>query len=199
MARKPVTSARACAGPRGSMNVPTAARMSQHRAAQYAISIARREVAISNPMRLRWLSGLAIAALSACSPAPPPASPPPKVSVVTLKATPVPITTELPGRVNAFRAADVRPQVNGIVLKRLFVEGSEVKEGETRGFDREVLLAMRHPGDLSPRGGAGVSSVLWPKARPEKGSKRIRVSGHFQRIGPRCGKMRGRRRNSALR
>jgi RND family efflux transporter MFP subunit len=45
-------------------------------------------------------------------------------------ASPVPITTELPGRVNAFRDADVRPQVNGVVLKRLFVEGSEVKEGE---------------------------------------------------------------------
>jgi len=50
--------------------------------------------------------------------------------VVTLKATPVPITTELPGRVAAFRVADVRPQVNGIVLKRLFVEGSEVKAGQ---------------------------------------------------------------------
>jgi membrane fusion protein (multidrug efflux system) len=74
---------------------------------------------------------LAFASLSACSPAPPPAPPPvPKVTVITLKATPVPITTELPGRVAAFRVADVRPQVNGIVLKRLFVEGSEVREGQ---------------------------------------------------------------------
>jgi membrane fusion protein (multidrug efflux system) len=77
---------------------------------------------------LRWISALAIVALSACSPTPPPAPPPPpKVSVVTLKAAPVPITTELPGRVAAFRIADVRPQVNGIILKRLFIEGSEVK------------------------------------------------------------------------
>jgi RND family efflux transporter MFP subunit len=73
---------------------------------------------------------LAIVALTACSPTPPPASPPPKVSVVTLQATPVPITTELPGRVAAFRIADVRPQVNGIILKRFFVEGSEVKAGQ---------------------------------------------------------------------
>lgn len=50
--------------------------------------------------------------------------------MVTLKPTPVPITTELPGRVAARRVADVRPQVNGIILKRLFVEGSEVKEGQ---------------------------------------------------------------------
>jgi membrane fusion protein, multidrug efflux system len=60
----------------------------------------------------------------------PPAPPPSKVSVVTLRAQAVPLTTELPGRVTAFRTADVRPQVNGIILKRLFVEGGEVKSGE---------------------------------------------------------------------
>jgi RND family efflux transporter MFP subunit len=47
-----------------------------------------------------------------------------------VRAQAVPITTELPGRVNAYRTADVRPQVNGIILKRLFVEGSEVKAGQ---------------------------------------------------------------------
>jgi membrane fusion protein (multidrug efflux system) len=62
--------------------------------------------------------------------APPPTPAPPKVSVVVLKAESVPITTELPGRINAYRTADVRPQVNGIILKRLFVEGSEVKAGQ---------------------------------------------------------------------
>ena len=62
--------------------------------------------------------------------APPPAPPPPKVSVVTVQAQAVPITTELPGRVAGYRYADVRPQVNGIILKRLFVEGSEVKSGQ---------------------------------------------------------------------
>jgi membrane fusion protein (multidrug efflux system) len=56
--------------------------------------------------------------------------PPPKVSVVTVQARAVPITTELPGRVVGYRTADVRPQVNGIVLKRLFVEGSDVKAGQ---------------------------------------------------------------------
>jgi membrane fusion protein, multidrug efflux system len=53
-----------------------------------------------------------------------------KVSVVTVRAQEVPITTELPGRVTAIRTADVRPQVNGIILKRLFVEGGEVKAGQ---------------------------------------------------------------------
>ena len=62
--------------------------------------------------------------------APPPAPGPPKVSVVTLRTQSVPIVTDLPGRVNAYRTADVRPQVNGIILRRLFVEGSEVKTGQ---------------------------------------------------------------------
>ena len=62
--------------------------------------------------------------------APPPDPPPPHVSVVTLRLEAVPITTELPGRVNAYRTADVRPQVNGIILRRLFVEGGEVKAGQ---------------------------------------------------------------------
>jgi RND family efflux transporter MFP subunit len=77
------------------------------------------------------LGVLGLTLLSGCEhKAPPPAPPPPKVSVVTVKAQTVPITTELPGRVAGYRYADVRPQVNGIILKRLFVEGSEVKAGQ---------------------------------------------------------------------
>jgi membrane fusion protein (multidrug efflux system) len=77
------------------------------------------------------LAVLGLVLLSGCEhKAPPPAPPPPKVSVVTVQAQAVPITTELPGRVAGYRYADVRPQVNGIILKRLFVEGSEVKAGQ---------------------------------------------------------------------
>lgn len=47
-----------------------------------------------------------------------------------MQAQAVPISTELPGRVAGYRTADVRPQVNGIILKRLFVEGSDVKAGQ---------------------------------------------------------------------
>src|SRR5258708_40078734 len=52
------------------------------------------------------------------------------VGVVTVKPRPVTITTELPGRTSSFRVAEVRPQVSGGVLKRLFVEGNEVKAGQ---------------------------------------------------------------------
>jgi membrane fusion protein, multidrug efflux system len=55
---------------------------------------------------------------------------PPRVSVVTLQAQTVAIGTELPARVAAYRTAEVRPQVSGIILRRLFVEGSEVKAGQ---------------------------------------------------------------------
>jgi len=51
----------------------------------------------------------------------------PQVGVVTLKSQPVSLFTELPGRTSAFRSAEVRPQVNGILQKRLFTEGGEVK------------------------------------------------------------------------
>jgi len=50
--------------------------------------------------------------------------------VVTVKPERVILTTELPGRTAAYLIAEVRPQVGGIIQKRLFTEGSEVKEGE---------------------------------------------------------------------
>ncbi len=56
--------------------------------------------------------------------------PPPEVGVVTIHSQPVSLTSELPGRTSAFRAADVRPQVNGLILKRLFTEGDDVKQGQ---------------------------------------------------------------------
>jgi membrane fusion protein (multidrug efflux system) len=54
----------------------------------------------------------------------------PQVTVVTLKAQSVTLTRELPGRTNAFLVAEVRPQVSGILKKRLFEEGSLVKAGQ---------------------------------------------------------------------
>lgn len=60
----------------------------------------------------------------------PAAPPPPEVTVQTLAAQTVPLYTDLPGRTAAYRVAEVRPQVSGIVLKRLFTEGSEVQAGQ---------------------------------------------------------------------
>ena len=52
------------------------------------------------------------------------------VGVYTISEQPLALTTELPGRTAAFRTAEVRPQVSGILLKRLFTEGSNVKAGQ---------------------------------------------------------------------
>jgi len=59
----------------------------------------------------------------------PPAGPP-EVAVVTVHPERVVITTELPGRTSAFLVAEIRPQVNGLIQKRLFTEGSDVKAGQ---------------------------------------------------------------------
>jgi membrane fusion protein (multidrug efflux system) len=94
-------------------------------------AIVERATKICHPARLFLLLVLA-ACLGGCDDKtpPPPAAAKPQVGVVTIHAAPVSITTDLPGRVTAFRVADVRPQVAGVILKRLFVEGSDVKENQ---------------------------------------------------------------------
>ena len=60
----------------------------------------------------------------------PPGDLTPQVTVVTLKMQPVTLTREFPGRTNAYLIAEVRPQVSGILKKRLFEEGAIVKAGQ---------------------------------------------------------------------
>jgi membrane fusion protein, multidrug efflux system len=69
--------------------------------------------------------------LAACGPkqsAPPQQTP--EVGVVTVQPTAVPVVTELPGRTSAFLVAQVRARVDGIVLRREFTEGDQVKAGQ---------------------------------------------------------------------
>ena len=54
----------------------------------------------------------------------------PEVAVVVVRPQRVVLTTELPGRTSPFRVAEIRPQVSGCILKRLFKEGSNVKAGQ---------------------------------------------------------------------
>jgi membrane fusion protein (multidrug efflux system) len=69
--------------------------------------------------------------LGACSrSSPPQAPPPPQVEVVVMHAQPVPLTRNLVGRLSATRSADVRARVAGVLLKRLYTEGSDVKAGQ---------------------------------------------------------------------
>ncbi len=56
--------------------------------------------------------------------------PPPVVGVAVVKEQPVALVTELPGRTSPYAVSEIRPQVSGIIKKRLFVEGSVVKAGQ---------------------------------------------------------------------
>ena len=75
---------------------------------------------------------IAVVLLSACRQENPKtiAPGPMEVGILTIKQQPVNLAVELPGRTAAYRIAEVRPQVGGIIKKRLFTEGSEVKAGQ---------------------------------------------------------------------
>lgn len=77
-------------------------------------------------------AAITLSLLAACGKkdAAPSAPPPPKVAVVTVAPARITLTTELPGRTEASRIAEVRARTAGIVLKRVFKEGGEVKAGE---------------------------------------------------------------------
>ncbi len=58
------------------------------------------------------------------------AMPPTEVTAITAAPETVSVSKELPGRTSAYRIAQIRPQVSGIILKRMFTEGGNVKEGQ---------------------------------------------------------------------
>lgn len=82
------------------------------------------------------LSGLmfsaAVLALAGCGQSAPPQGAPGPVEVGTYQVQPqsLALTTELAGRTAAYQMSEVRPQVNGIIQRRLFVEGADVKAGQ---------------------------------------------------------------------
>ncbi|MCI1016872.1 efflux RND transporter periplasmic adaptor subunit [Herbaspirillum sp. C7C2] len=88
-----------------------------------------------NPPRLLrtlTLAALLALTLAACSRSgeAPKAAAQAEVGYVVVKAQRQAVTTELPGRTSAYLAADIRPQVGGIIQKRLFKEGAKVKAGQ---------------------------------------------------------------------
>jgi len=76
---------------------------------------------------------LLAASLAACSPSTDPAQqqpPPPEVGVITAEPGSAPLERSLVGRLSAFRSADVRARVPGVLVKRVYKEGSDVEEGQ---------------------------------------------------------------------
>ncbi|MFK2891190.1 efflux RND transporter periplasmic adaptor subunit [Dyella flagellata] len=85
----------------------------------------------STPMRTPVLC-LSLLALAACSSKEqgPPKMPPPTVGVVEVQPQTVPLAKDLVGRLSAYRSADVRARVSGVLLKRVYTEGTDVKQGQ---------------------------------------------------------------------
>lgn len=85
-------------------------------------------------MRRVALAGLAALALAGCSSGDEGKAgerPAPEVGFVVMQAKAVPVSVELAGRIAAFEMSEVRPQVTGIIRRRLFAEGALVRAGQT--------------------------------------------------------------------
>lgn len=83
------------------------------------------------PRCILALTCAAALSLAACKKTEEPAAPPPpEVGVITASPQSLPLNRELVGRLSPYRSADVRARVAGVLLKRVYDEGSEVKEGQ---------------------------------------------------------------------
>lgn len=87
---------------------------------------------------VNWCKGIAAAGFvltgslfSGCNQqtAPPPGGPA-EVAIVTIHPEQITLTTELPGRTTAYLIAEIRPQVSGLLQKRMFAEGASVQAGD---------------------------------------------------------------------
>jgi len=76
------------------------------------------------------IAGMSLTGCSKPKSPPPPPGAPPEVGIIVVKPEKVSLTTELSGRTVPQQIAEVRPQVSGIIMKRLFTEGSDVKAGQ---------------------------------------------------------------------
>src|SRR3546814_927022 len=92
------------------------------------------QMKLPQPLSLRIapvvFAAVVVAGCGQTPPSAPPPSGPVHVGAYTVQAQALPLITELPGRTSAYRVAEVRPQVSGILQKRLFEEGTAVKAGQ---------------------------------------------------------------------
>ena len=123
---------------------------------------------------LRLLPLGALALVTACGSQPVQQEPPPrKVGVVALKEEAVALTTELPGRVVAAETSEVRPQINGIIKRRLFAEGSMVRAGQ-------VLYEIE---DASYRAALGIAQGNLARAQASIDATRLQAERYRSLIG----------------
>ena len=95
---------------------------------------------------------------------PPPSRMVPEVSTMTVQPQILMLTTELPGRTSPYRIAEIRPQVSGLILKRLFEEGADIKAGQ--------VLYQIDPAPFQ----AALDNALANKTASEKAADRARAA-----------------------
>jgi membrane fusion protein (multidrug efflux system) len=105
---------------------------------------------------LLCLTVLTLAACGKGKPQTPPAMPPPEVGVIKVTPQNVPLTKDLVGRLTAYRSADVRARVPGVLLKRTYEEGTDVKQGQ--------LLFQIDPAPLKSALGASSGALAQAQA-----------------------------------
>ena len=119
---------------------------------------------------------VAAVALAGCSKSagPAPSTPPPtEVGVVTVQPQQVAVVTELPGRLNAYRISEVRARVAGILIKRLFTEGSDVKAGQ--------VLALIDPAPFQ----AALDSAEAALAKSDANLRQVEAqAGRYKELAP---------------
>jgi membrane fusion protein (multidrug efflux system) len=108
----------------------------------------------------------------------PPAAPPAQVGVITLHAQEVPFVATVPGRTVASAVSEIRPQVSGIIQKRLFREGTEVKAGDVlyQIDDRSYRAALDSAKAGAERAQAAVANAQAESDRLEELGRRNVVS-----------------------
>lgn len=126
-----------------------------------------------------FLTCAALLCLASCSDDPPPTPPPPQVDVIVVLPQPVANIVELPGRVAAIRVAEVRARVDGIVERRLFAEGSDVRAGQAlfridpreRRADYEAAFATLERNQAAATNAAQVAARYRPLVAEQAISK----------------------------
>ncbi|SNS84749.1 MULTISPECIES: efflux RND transporter periplasmic adaptor subunit [unclassified Azospirillum] len=104
---------------------------------------------------------------------------PAEVGVVTLSAKPYTLTTELTGRITAFQVSEVRPQVGGIIKKRLFEEGSTVQAGQPLyQIDPATYKAAAAEAEANLK--SAQAQVVATRAKAERYRELVRVRGVSQ-------------------
>ncbi|NOZ12583.1 MAG: efflux RND transporter periplasmic adaptor subunit [Acidobacteria bacterium] len=102
----------------------------------------------------------------------------PEVSIVTMKAKQLVLTTELPGRTAPFRIAEIRPQVSGLIIKRLFIEGSDVKAGQVLyQIDPERYKAAYEQAKAAVAAAEAALPALYSREKRMKGLVAIHAVG----------------------